>query len=286
MDSLIDEKQHYQNEYYAVTNYIASKAENLWKHDNFTKNHSTSDSRGDKFGLGNFRRLLIEDRVFWIVFDNIMKNAITTDWVDTALESLPKITTDRCIYDILFALSKESTNNYKDRLESYLRLLKNSYGYIVEVKENKQNPNFNKEYYDKMNVDYSDSPITEGIILDEKIFRIKLFDSIGEQKDKKAVKIWFNSGAFHCLKHFAIKGINIAGNQNNGEKRKLMSFYEIIRYFIITGLYFTTLSVSRKKDTFESNIEWDDGETCKAIFYLEKNIGVYSLDTIIPTKKI
>lgn len=62
-------------------------------------------------------------------------------------------------------------------------------------------------------MDYPKQPITEGIILDDKIFRIKLFDSIVKQKNDNPVQFWFNSGIFHCLKHFSIGDINIAGKQ-------------------------------------------------------------------------
>lgn len=281
MNPIVDEKYYYQNEYAAVRDYIASKAESLWKHDIDTKNHSISANRQVKFGIDNHRRWLIEDRVFYLFFDNIIKAVITTNWVDKVLSSLPKIAGDRCVNDIIIALEKTNNIKYSKSLEYYINLLKSSYGYIVEIKENHQNTNFNKEDYVKMNIDFNNIN-TDGIILDDKIFKIRLFDSIGEQKNKNAVKTWFNGGLFHPLKHFSFENVNIAGRQNKKGKRKLNSFCEIVRFYVITGLYFNKLIKSSKKDKFVSNIEWGEREKYKIVFYIEKNNGIYSLDSIIP----
>lgn len=58
----IDPKYYWRNEYTAVKNHIA---ENLWKHDNCTSNNSASESRQTGFSLGNWKRWIIEDRVFY-----------------------------------------------------------------------------------------------------------------------------------------------------------------------------------------------------------------------------
>lgn len=281
MNPIVDKKYYYQNEYKAVRDYIESKSVKLFEHDNKMKNHSNSVSRQVKFDRNNHKRWLIEGRVFYLVFDNTIKEAIITNWVDNVLMTLPEITNDRSFNDIIIALGKTNNIKYSKSLEYYTNLLKSSYGYIVEVKENHQNTNFNKENYVKMNVDFNNiNP--DGIILDDKIFKIRLFDSIGEQDNKTAAKTWFNGGLFHPLKHFSFENVNIAGNQKNKGKRKLNSFCEIVRFYVIKGLYFNKLIKSSRKDKFVSNIEWSEKEKYKIVFYLEKNNGIYSLDSIVP----
>ena len=290
----IDPKHYWRNEYTAVRNHIAAKAKKLWEHDNCKCNNSASNSRQTGFSvIKNCQRWIIEDRVFWVLYDNTMGDAILTDWIHRALKSLPIIEGERCIYDILDALlksyakSKKEFHHYQNRLDDYGGFLKKRYGYIVEVTSNQQNPNFKKHYYENFNRLYQPK-ITEGITLSDNIFRIKLFDSIGEQKNKEPVRCWFNSGLFHCLKHFSIGGVNIAGKQKKGGKAKppINCLREIVEFYVIRALYFTELKESKKKkDTFESHVECASGEKHKVIFYLEKNNSFYSLDTIIPQGK-
>lgn len=109
MSSDIDPKYYCRNEYTAVKNHIDTKANNLWKHDNTTENNSASESRQTGFSLKNWKRWIIGDRVFWVLYDNTMGEAILTDWVDKALKSLPKIEEKRCICDILDALLKKDS---------------------------------------------------------------------------------------------------------------------------------------------------------------------------------
>ena len=275
------EKNHYyRNEYEVVRNHIASKAECLWKHDNKTDNFSASNSRTVKFSINNYKRLIINNRCFYLVFSNKFKDAITTPWIDISLKSLSQECSQRCAKDVIKSLydSERFYNqcthaNWKGRLDEYENLLKPSCCYIVEVKGNSQNSKFLEGNYKEMFVDYAipvDSVDSEGIVLDKRILMLKFFNKLQKTGEYNG-KYEFTGGLFHALKHFSINGIFIGGNYREDiEMPSIDCFCQIIKN-VIEGFYFSELSKSdENRSKFSSIIKTGDDSKFKTVFLPRK----------------
>jgi len=103
------------------------------------------------------------------------------------------------------------------------------------------------------------------------ILRIDLFRMHKKERNKYV----FIGGLFHCLKHFSIDNNNLCNNND------INNTFDIMHIVYLIGHAFCN---AKKENSLVCNFFSDVKHPYIAAFYLEKESGVYFIDTIHRTK--
>lgn len=204
--------------------------------------HEKKDIVKAGFPINNYRKYLIDNRIFYCIKSNVFKAIIESVHTE-AQNKYPEYFGTGNALDVIKAIQMIEPTFEFDR---HIEFLQNEqFAYIIESEN--------------------------GEIID-KILRVDLFRQLDDLKDDKKE---FTGGIFHAFKHFSIDNINLS----TGKDIHNIQYPEQILHYA-TRAFFIAESNFENPTKLVSRIELDEKYNLKFVFYLEEITGVFFIKTI------